>query len=59
MSAIQVIRRGYLFCSVSCVCEMCIYADDWFRLLLDWGVAMFKDGAKELPGPSEFRGRAA
>lgn len=56
MSHLQVVRRGYLYCSASCVCEGCIYSDDWFLILLDYGLPLFREGPGEIPAPSEFRG---
>lgn len=51
-----VLRRGYVWCTVTCVCEPCMWAEEWFGTLLTGGMRMFRDDEQEIPGPAEFRG---
>ena len=59
VSRIEIFRRGYFWCSPSCVCKNCLLADDW-TLILDtnpW-FKVYRDPAGNNTGPSEFRTEA-
>lgn len=60
MKRVLIIQRGYLFCSVSCVCELCVHADAIFdTVTFPDHVRWFRDVDQKIPGPAEFHRRAA
>lgn len=53
MKQVRIIQRGYLFCSVSCACDLCRHADATFETLeYPPTVRFMRDAPKS--GPSEF-----
>lgn len=60
MKRVWIIERGFLYCSVSCLCDLCVFADAVYDTIsFPDHVRFYRDGAPENPvGPAEFR-RAA